>query len=540
MSTGSTVDRAAPPVARKHAAYIGALRSAVGAVSLAMPLVAIVIGGVSLRLWQINAFGYNSDEAVYAGQAAGMVGDADLQPFFPVFRAHPLLFQFVLALSFNGGVVDVVGRYVAVAIGAATIVLTYMAGALMFGRRVGLIAALFLAVMPYHVVVTRQVLLDGPMTFCATLAMYLMARHARTGRVAWLYAAAAAIGLAFEAKETAIIFIAAIYTYLSLSPEIFVRLRDIAAATFSFVLIILPFPISLYLAGGGGATRTQQYLVWQLLRRPNHDLAFYPTILPGAIGPILIIVALVGLVAWRRGITWRERLLVAWCAVPLLFFEIWPVKGFQYPVVIAPALCILAASALVRLARADLGRLPLRGRLSSLSHSPAVPARLSVALTAVLALSLTIPALAAVNPSASDQFLAGSGGVPGGREVGAWIRTNVPPGAQMLAIGPSMANIVQFYGHRRVYGLSVSSNPLHRNPSYDPIPNPDAQIRANVIQYLVWDSYSGSRSTFFADALMRFADRYHGRSVYTHSVDVVDADGRVVSKPVIVVYEVRP
>jgi len=55
-----------------------------------------------------------------------------------------------------------------------------------------------------------------------------------------------------------------------------------------------------------------------------------------------------------------------------------------------------------------------------------------------------------------------SGGVPGGREAGRWIDRHVPKGAQMMSVGPSMANILQYYGHRKIYGLSVSSNPLHR------------------------------------------------------------------------------
>jgi len=130
--------------------------------------------------------------------------------------------------------------------------------------------------------------------------------------------------------------------------------------------------------------------------------------------------------------------------------------------------------------------------------------------------------------------------VPGGRELGGWIREHVPPGAQMLAIGPSMANIIQFYGHRRAYGLSVSTNPLHRNPSYDPIPNPDAQIRANTLQYAVWDAYSGLRTTFFSDALMRYVDRYHGRAVHRETIEVTTPDGRTETKDVIVVYEIRP
>ena len=494
-------------------------------------LAGVLVVGAVLRLWLINAHGYNSDEAVYAGQAAGIVGDPTLQPYFPVFRAHPLLFQFLLAVAFSGGVVDVVGRYVAVAVGLATIYLAFLTGSLMYGRRAGLLAAFFLAVMPYHVIVTRQVLLDGPMALTATLALYLFARHARTQRAAWFFAGAGAIGLAFETKETAIILIAAVYAYLALSPEIHVRLRDLVAGVASLALIILPFPMSLLLAGGGGAARTQQYLVWQLLRRPNHDLLFYPAVVPPAIGPLLIVTAIAGLILLRGQLGWRERLLGSWAVIPLVFFEIWPVKGFQYPILIAPALCILAGAGLVRLGSSA------KLRVRSLTLNPRPVAAIAAAGIAV---SLFVPSVGAVTPSSTGEFLAGSGGVPGGREVGAWIRDNVPPGGQLLAIGPSMANIVQFYGHRRAYGLSVSSNPLHRNPSYDPIPNPDLLIRSNSLQYLVWDSYSGSRSTFFAEALLRFVHRYHGRAVYTYTLDVRNGAGQVEAKPVIVVYEVRP
>ena len=45
--------------------------------------------GAFLRVWEINQLGLNSDEAVYAGQAAAIAGDAELEPFFSAFRAHP-------------------------------------------------------------------------------------------------------------------------------------------------------------------------------------------------------------------------------------------------------------------------------------------------------------------------------------------------------------------------------------------------------------------------------------------------------------------
>ena len=103
-----------------------------------------------------------------------------------------------------------------------------------------------------------------------------------------------------------------------------------------------------------------------------------------------------------------------------------------------------------------------------------------------------------------------------------------------------MANIVKYYGHRDAYGLSVSPNPLHRNPSYEPILNPDSDIRTGDIQYLVWDSYSAERTTFFSEKLLWYVNRYNGRVAHTESVSVTTPDGNVTQKPVIIIYEVHP
>jgi hypothetical protein len=109
-----------------------------------------------------------------------------------------------------------------------------------------------------------------------------------------------------------------------------------------------------------------------------------------------------------------------------------------------------------------------------------------------------------------------------------------------MTVGPSMANIVQFYGHRTALGLSVSPNPLHRNPSYTPIPNPDLELRSGQIQYLVHDEFSARRSPFFARALLRYMRRYDGRVVHVESIPVSVPGGGTVDKPVITIYEVRP
>jgi hypothetical protein len=103
-----------------------------------------------------------------------------------------------------------------------------------------------------------------------------------------------------------------------------------------------------------------------------------------------------------------------------------------------------------------------------------------------------------------------------------------------------MANIIQFYGHRKAYGLSVSPNPLHRNPSYEPVINPDSQIRNGEVQYLVYDAFSAARSATFANTLHKYVEKYGGREVHAETMNVRAADGALQPTKVIIVFEVYP
>jgi hypothetical protein len=547
--------------------------SAVGLRQLAdrLALVAIIAVGAFLRMWQLNSLGFNSDEAVYAGQGAAIAADPTLKEIFPIFRAHPLLFQFVLALGFHfSSVSDLLGRMLSVVFGLATLYLIYQLGALLYGRKAGLIAALFVALMPYHVIVTRQVLLDGPMVLFSTLALYMLARFATTQHPAWLYAAGASMGLTFLTKETGLVLIGAIFVFLSLCPMLRIRIRDLVGAMICMVCVIAPHFITLALVGR--TSTAQQFLLWQLFRRSNHEWDFYASTVPFAVGPLVILAALLGLWLLRRQQTWRETLLIAWVLVPTVFFQLWPVKGFQYLLPAAPAIAILAARALgaipkSQLSAADDGDRPARWQRSRIAGALAFARRLQEAslralagavrpiaakapnwlqpiwrplAVVVIACSLLASSWITVNTVIADEFIAGTGGIPGGRAAGEWIRDNVPQGAKLVAIGPSMANIIQFYGHRRTYGLSVSTNPLHRNPVYEPVVNPDKLIRSGELQYFIYDVYSEARSAHFSASLLKYVRRYHGRVVHTESVTVTAPDGTTSLKPIIVIYEVRP
>jgi len=488
----------------------------------------IAIAGALLRLWRLGGVGFNSDEAVYAGQAASIAGQATYQPYFPIFRAHPLLLQSLLSVIYRASVSDVAGRALSALFGIATLLVVYALGKLLYGRRPALVAMLLLAVMPYHVTVTRQMLLDGPMVFFATAALYLLVRYCRGSELRWLVAAGGVMGLAFLTKETAVVLLGGVYCFFMINHAVKIRPRAVVAALAAFGVVAAAFPLALNVSGA--TRRGGNYLAWQLFRRANHGPAFYLTTVPASMGFALIAVALVGLIVDRRHLDWREGLLVSWSAVPLVFFAIMPIKGFQYLLPVAPALALLAARVLTAPT--------VWARLSG------APARLRSLLPAsvlgLVVLSLLVPAWLTVQPSTSRTFLAGSGGLPGGRETGAWIDANLPQNSAFLTLGPSMANIVAFYGHRQAYGLSVSPNPLNRNPSYTAVENTDRELRTGAIQYAVWDSFSAQRSPSFSGKLLGYVEKYHGVPIHTETVLVSAAGGRATRQPVITVYEIRP
>ena len=137
----------------------------------------------------------------------------------------------------------------AAAFGLATVVVVYYIGKLLYGPLVGLVAALIAAAMPYLIIVNRQILLDGPMTFFATVGLYLMARFAHTMRPVWLYAAACALGLAFLSKETSILLLGGVYAFLALTHTLAVRLRDVIVATGFYFAIVVIYPLAVALSG---------------------------------------------------------------------------------------------------------------------------------------------------------------------------------------------------------------------------------------------------------------------------------------------------
>ena len=106
----------------------------------------------------------------------------------------------------------------------------------------------------------------------------------------------------------------------------------------------------------------------------------------------------------------------------------------------------------------------------------------------------------------------------GTREFAQWAQST-PSNARFLTVGPSLGNILRFYGNRDSVAMSVSVDPLKRNPAYVPIPNPDLSLRRLHVQYVVWDAYSADRSSFYSERTLEYARKFDGAIVFSAYTD---------------------
>ena len=461
-----------------------------------------------------GALGLNSDESVYAGQGAVLAGDSGYDGLFSLFRAHPLFVQLVVGAAFRiTGPDDTTVRFVAAVLGAAVVVATMVLARRLFGTRVAVLAGLLLALLPYHVLVSRQLLLDTPMA--ALLAVTLVCVLNGTGddaRPAWLVGGGSAFALAVLAKETAVVALPGIGLWLLLVRRRVPDLRPILAPAALLGLAVLgPFVISRLLAAPG---KSKEFVAWQFTREPNHPLDYFGRVLLGWGGIAFVALVAIGVALVVRRHHREGMLLVCVAGVELAFLTVWPTKLLPYLEMAMPLLAIAAAVGLDGVA----GALTRRLRPDAVRFAAVV----AVTAAAVAPAAWASVQLIRSGPERAGRLHAVTPGITtfaGGRELGEWAGQHTPDEARFMTVGPSLGNILAFYGRRGFVALGVSPDPARRNPAYVPVRNPDLALRQIAVDYLVWDSYSSSRSPFTGERLRRYAGKFGGTIVWAAWVD---------------------
>lgn len=336
-------------------------------------LFGILACAFGVRAWDLSAnvpYAVGVDEPAIVDRALGILQTGDWNTHIFDYPTLVIYIQaFVTAVCFLFGAsharwsslqtLDITavyqaGRFVAAAIGTATVWLTYRIGKDLDSRTLGLVAAAELAVFPMHVRESHYILTDVPTTAFVALTLLLALRAARRRTVEAYWWAGAAVGLSAAAKYNGIA-VAPVVALVWLIHERSAPDRGrkawagIAAGALAFLLAV-PYSI-LDLPGflnGFGA---------QLARfsRPSGDVPPWRT--------YLIHLSL----AWRywvptaalgAAIVVFRRRLTQW-AVPIVFVVLYyyvlathSVVFGRYALPLLPGICLLAAVPIVEIGRA--------------------------------------------------------------------------------------------------------------------------------------------------------------------------------------------
>lgn len=139
----------------------------------ACALAAIVILGLSLRLYEIGAEGFWFDETFSVWIARRPLGS-----LFAAVRqdSHPPLYVLLLHFWLYLGRSDVFIRLLSTLFSVVTLPVVYVLGRRIASRELGLLAALILAVSPFNVLFAQEARMYTLLTLAVSLSMYFLAR----------------------------------------------------------------------------------------------------------------------------------------------------------------------------------------------------------------------------------------------------------------------------------------------------------------------------------------------------------------------------
>lgn len=493
----------------------------------ALFLAAIVGIAAVPRLWGITDVGLRGDEAVYAGQAAVLSGDDELDRYFVLAsrgNSNFLFYQQVVAGAYLlFGVSDVAARLVAIGFSTATVLVCFELGRTLYSRHVGLLSALFFALSGYGVLLGRLALLDSTLTFLFSLSLLFFAKWLVTGRDRWLYAFAAALAWTIQAKVTGGLVLVIAVNYLLVSRQLgLLSVRRVLLAALAFTVFFIPVWVQLALKGD----QLLEFLADSGDRVAHVPWYYYLDKLASFEGFVTPLIWLVGIAialrSWRTG----DRLLIFWVLVVALFFQVYPLKAFNYVLPLIPALSVLAGRAVHDLAVAFVAwsRRPRRiGERVGLSLGRTATVLAGCAIFAATA----SPVLASVK---SDSYF-------GLREAALWLKANTSKDAGVMTLSKGSAQYaLSFYANRDAYPFGrfrlativPGGKVLNPSPASDGGPSadwvthwPPRLVKSREVSYLVYYTNEGDDppenplvDSAHQERFRRFIEAYGGKLMH--------------------------
>ena len=539
-------------------------------------LAIIIIAAFSLRLWNLDAIGLGGDEAVYAGQALIISGNEEMNRFFMLISrgtSNFLFHQGIQSLFYTlVGFSDFTTRLVSAVFSVLTVGLVFLIGRELFGKWTALLAAFFMAINGYAMYLGRVGNLDSTMTFFFTLSMFFLAKWISKAEPKWLYFLAASAGMAIMTKVVSFLIIPiAISTILAILASRKTRKSDVRNITIlssqetrkpdvrnitmlasrairklnvrTMVVTALIFGISLSPAIIQIILYKETFIEFYVTgtsRVINVPSSFYVDKL-SAYGSIFFNVStlvgiIISLILRRKG----DLQCLIWMALVAIFFQLQPIKGWNYILPLVPAACILSGRAFVYLI-AFLKPLVSRNAKLKLVYSPKVLVGL---LSVIFILIASYSQL-----YTSTNVIAYSSPAAGLREAAYWLKDNASPGDGIMTISHGSAQYIfslyanidsypfgSFNLHTILPGGSITNGP----------PPPDPLIQNGTVKYLVHhisktdegdDPFHMNKTAVqakFLDLIQKYQG--HSRAVFYH--EFTGLDGKKIREPRVWIFEV--
>jgi hypothetical protein len=478
------------------------------------------------RLWGITDVGLRGDEAVYAGQAAVLSGDDELDRYFVLAsrgNSNFLFYQQVVAAVYLlFGVSDVAARLVAIGFSTATVLVCFELGRTLYSRHVGLLAALFFALSGYGVLLGRLALLDSTLVFMFSLSLMFFAKWLMTGRDRWLYAFAAALAWTIQAKVTGGLVLVIAVNYLLVSRQLgLLSVRRVLLAGLTFTVFFIPVWVQMALKGD----QLLEFLADSGDRVAHVPWYYYIDKLTSFEGFVTPLIWLIGIgLALRRWST-GDRLLIFWVVVAGLFFQMYPLKAFNYLLPLIPALSVLA------------GRAVHDGAIAFVAWSRR-PRRIGARVGLNMGRTATVLAGCAIFAASASPVLASvqSDSYFGLREAALWLKKNTSKDAGVMTLSKGSAQYaLSFYAKRDAYpfgrfrlativpgGKVLSPRPAADGPSADWSSHwPPILIRSREVSYLVYYTNEGDDppenplvDNAHQERFRRFIEAYGGKLMH--------------------------
>jgi hypothetical protein len=417
-----------------------------------LALAGVLVAALLLRLWGIKQgmpFAYNADEyGHFVPLALGMFGHSLNPGYFANPPAFTYLLHAIFAVWFGSGAaawhtfatnpteVWVLARVTAALLGTAAVWLLYLAGARLFDRRVGLLAAALEAVAFLPVFYSHLALNDVPTLAPLTLSLFGTAGVLRYGRPLDYALAGAGLGLGCATKYTAGIILlpllaAAAAQFLVPGGERSAIVGILIAGATAFACFVIANPYSLldysgFHAGISHQSSVSEDGVGKLGSTQNGGLPYYLWTFTWGLGWVPALAALGGV-----ALLWRDERRLVWLLVPAVLVYL-VFMGFQsryfgrWLLPVFPFVCLLAAYGALEVADRAGARWPaLR------------PSFVALAAVAICGQGLVYSIHSGLVLSRPDTR----------NETRAWMVKNVPVGANVVIEPVVPASWVQDPGH---------------------------------------------------------------------------------------------